>query len=204
MPAPSFDFALDLPYLHAYNARLTPNSEYRLQAEVAPLPYEGRVGAPVTWLLSNPSYVATPGYQFNHPPPLVDGWPLQSLAPAYGDGYGKWTWERVRELREAVDAETVSRNVLVLQLCPWASESFDANLKLPSRAYTRDLALQQLAVGSQFVLVRSKEAWFDLVPELATAKIAHTASHRAAHLSKGNLKGQWDAVLQAARGGAPG
>ena len=54
------------------------------------------------------------------------------------------------------------------------------------------------------MLVRSKEAWFDLVPELATARIAQTASHRAAHLSKGNLKGQWDAVLQAARGAEAG
>lgn len=202
-PHAFFDFNLDLPDLQAHNARLSPHSLFRLRSEVAPLPYEGRLGAPVTWLLANPSYVATAGYQFNDPPPLVDGWPLQSLAPAYRNGYGMWTWERVRELREAAGAEAVSRNVLVLQLCSWASERFDATLKLPSRAYTRELALHQLAAGSQFVLVRSEAAWLELVPELAKAKLARTASQRAAHLSKGNLKENWGAVLGAVRAGVP-
>ncbi|PNG50357.1 MULTISPECIES: hypothetical protein [unclassified Variovorax] len=200
MTSATFDFSADLPFLDAYNARLAPGSEYRLRSEVAPLLYEGRLGAPVTWLLSNPSYVTTPGYGFNHPPPVVDGWPLQSLAPAYRNGYGQWTWQRLRELREALGPELVSNNVLALQLCPWASENFAPKLKLPSRAYTRELALHQLAAGSHFVLVRSVAAWFELVPELAGAKLARTASQRSAHLSKGNLKSYWEGVLRAVRG----
>jgi hypothetical protein len=199
---PSFDFNLDLPLLEAHNARLSEHSMFRFRPEIAPLPYEGRLGAPVTWLLANPSYVASAGYQFNHPPPLVDGWPLQSLSPEHRDGYGRWTWERVRELREAVGPESVSNNVLVLQLCAWASERFDASIRLPSRAYTRELALHQLAAGSHFVLVRSEAAWLDLVPELARAPLTRTASQRAAHLSRGNLRESWETVLHAVRGGA--
>ncbi|MGH8803587.1 MAG: hypothetical protein ACREXN_02450 [Polaromonas sp.] len=199
----TFDFSADLAHIQAHNARKGEKSEYRIRTDVAPKAYEGRIGAPLTWLLANPSYDATPGYTFNHPPPLVEGWPLQSLAPAYRDGYGKWTWDRLRELRERMGDRHVSNNVLVLQLCPWASEKFDASLKLPSRSLARNLALHQLKVGSQFVLVRSESPWRELVPELSGVTLARTAHQLTAYLSQGNLKEHWESVYRAVAHGCP-
>jgi hypothetical protein len=196
----SFDFSADLPQIETYNARKSEKSKYRIRTDIVPAPYEGRIGAPLTWLLANPGYDAVPGYPFNHPPPLTEGWPLQSLAPAYRNGYGKWTWDRLRELRELLGDQHVSYNVLVLQLCPWASESFDASLKLPSRLLARKLALHQLEAGSQFVLVRSETAWRELVPELSAVRLARTAHQLTAHLSRGNLKEHWEDVYRAVAG----
>ncbi|WP_076997831.1 hypothetical protein [Variovorax sp. KK3] len=202
MTSPSFEFDgnADLLLIERYNARRPPNSTTRLHTEIAPMPYEGRIGAPLTWLLANPGHDASPGYAYNHPPPPTPGWPLQSLAPAYRSGYGKWTWDRLRELREELGDEQVSNNVLVVQMCPWASERFDAGLRLPSRAFARQLVLHQLEVGSQFVLVRSEAAWRELVPELAMVTLARTAHALSAHLSKRNLGQHWDAVRRAVAG----
>ena len=196
-PSFEFDFSADLPFIEAYNARRSPDASTRLRTEIAPMPYEGRIGAPLTWLLANPGYDASPGYAFNHPPPVTEGWPLQSLAPAYRAGYGKWTWDRLRELREALGDQHVSNNVLAVQMCPWASASFDAGLRLPSRAFARKLVLHQLQVRSQFVLVRSEATWRELVPELASVTLARTAHPLTAYLSKGNLGEHWNAVFRA-------
>ena len=84
----SFDFSADLPQIETYNARKSEKSKYRIRTEIVPAPYEGRIGAPLTWLLANPGYDAVPGYAFNRPPPIVEGWPLQSLAPGIGMAMG--------------------------------------------------------------------------------------------------------------------
>lgn len=139
-----FDSRSDLTFVERYIARKAKGASTRLRTEISPMPYEGRIGAPLTWLLANPGFDASPGYAFNHPPPATDGWPLQSLAPRYRDGYGKWTWDRLRELREAVGDRQVADNVLIVQMCPWASSTFDAGLKLPSRAFARKLVLCKL------------------------------------------------------------
>ena len=202
MSSPGFEFdgSADLPFIERYNARGAESSPTRLRTEIAPMPYEGRIGAPLTWLLANPGYDLSPGYAFNHPPPVTPEWPVQSLAPAYRAGYGKWTWDRLRELREALGDQHVSRNVLVVQMCPWASASFDAGLRLPSRAFARMLVLHQLQVGSQFVLVRSEATWRELVPELANVTLARTANPRTAYLSRRNLGPHWEAVFRAVSG----
>ncbi|RST48492.1 hypothetical protein [Variovorax sp. MHTC-1] len=199
-PGFEFDFSADLPFIETYNARRAPDARSRLRTEIAPMPYEGRIGAPLTWLLANPGYDTSLGYPFNHPPPVTEGWPLQSLAPAYRAGYGKWAWDRLRELREALGDQHVSNNVLTLQLCPWASASFDTGLRLPSRAFARKLVLHQLQMRSQFVLVRSEATWRELVPELANVTLARTAHPLSAYLSKGNLGEHWNAVLRAVSG----
>lgn len=195
-PAFEFDGSRDIPLLERYNARRSPTSPTRLRTDIRPMPYEGRIGAPLTWLLANPSCDNSPDYEFNHPPPLTKGWFLQSLAPQYRTGYGKWTWDRLRELRDAFGDQHISNNVLAVQLCPWASEKFDSTLRLPSRAFARQLVLHQLEVGSQFVLVRSEAAWRELVPELSQVTVARTAHTLTAHLSRGNLGTHWDAVYR--------
>lgn len=196
-PSFKFDGSADLPLVERYNARRSESAPTRLRTEIPPLPYEGRIGAPLTWLLANPGYDGTPGYAFNFPPPLTPGWPLQSLAPAHRAGYGKWTWDRLRELREALGDQHVSNNVLAVQICPWASAKFDARLRLPSRAFARQLVLHQLEIGSRIVLVRSEAAWRELIPELVQVTLARTAHALTAHLSERNLGQHWNAVYQA-------
>ena len=196
-PGFEFDCSADLPLIEIYNARRSERGRTRVRTEIPPMLYEGRIGAPLTWLLANPGFDNSPGCAFNHPPPLTPGWPLQSLAPAHRAGYGKWTWDRLRELREALGDQHVSRNVLAVQICPWASETFDARLRLPSRAFARKLVLHQLLMGSQFVLVRSEAAWRELVPELAQVRLARTAHPLTAYLSRGNLGEHWEAVYRA-------
>lgn len=193
------DFSGDLEAIHAYNQRKGESSEYFIRTEVRPAIYEGRIGAPVTWLLSNPGFAVGASDAYNHPPPLTDGWPLQSLAPAHRNDYGKWTWDRLRELREIFGDQHVSESVLALQLCPWASAKFDDSLKLPSRQLARRIALYQMQTGSQFVLVRSEAAWRNLVPELVNVVLARTVSQRSAHLSRNNLREHWNLVHDAVK-----
>lgn len=195
-----FDFNADLNMVEAYNARRSPVAPTRLRTEIQPMPYEGRIGAPLTWLLANPGFDSSPGYAFNNPPPLTEGWAMQSLAPDFRSGYGKWTWDRLRELRTELGDQHVSNHVLAVQMCPWASESFDAGLRLPSRAVARKLVLHQLEIGSRIVLVRSEAAWLELVPELANVDVVRTAHPLTAHLSRKNLGMHWEAVLKAVLG----
>jgi ribosomal protein S18 acetylase RimI-like enzyme len=199
-PAFEFDGSADLAHIERYNARRSMSAATRLRTEIPPMPYEGRIGAPLTWLLANPGYDTSPGYEFNNPPPPAPDWPLQSLAPEYRTGYGKWTWDRLRELREAFGDQHVSKNVLAVQICPWASNKFDASLRLPSRAFARKLVLHQLEIGSQFVLVRSEATWRELVPELERVIVGRTAHALTAHLSRKNLGQHWDMVYRAVAG----
>jgi hypothetical protein len=193
-----FDFRADLAEIARHNGRRNPKSKTWIHTEVSPIPFEGRLGAPVSWLLANPSFdPARP--EINEPPPLTKGWPLQSLAPAHRSGYGAWTYSRLAELINELGAETVARNVLVVQLCAWASESFHEPLRLPSRAFARRLVLHQIQCGSVFVLVRSREPWLTLVPELKDQPIILTAHTLTAHLSRGNLGDGWNLVAGAIR-----
>ncbi len=56
-------------------------------------------------------------------------------------------------------AEYVSQRVALLQLNPWASQSFDSNLTLPSKAYQVSLAILAAKRGAVMVIGRSFETW---------------------------------------------
>ncbi len=193
-----FDFRADLAEIERHNGRRDPNSKTWIHTEVSPIPFEGRLGARVTWLLANPSFDPA-RLEINEPPPLTEGWPLQSLAPAHRTGYGAWTYSRLADLINEFDVETVARNVLAVQLCAWASERFHEPLRLPSRAFARQLVLHQIQSGSLFVMVRSRDSWLRLVPELGTQPIILTAHTLTAHLSRGNLGDGWHRVAEAIR-----
>lgn len=194
----AFDFRADLTEIQRHNSRRNPKSKTWIHTEVSPLPFEGRLGAPITWLLANPSFDPDRP-EINEPPPVTEGWPLQSLAPEYRSGYGAWTYSRVVDLIGEFGVEAVARNLLVVQLCAWASESFHEPLQLPSRAFARQLVLHQIQSGSVFVLVRSREAWLTLVPELRSQPPILTAHTLTAHLSRGNLGHGWNRVAEAIR-----
>jgi hypothetical protein len=195
IPGFEFELATDLPTIAAYNSRRNARTSTWIHTEVTPCPFEGRLGAPLTWLLSNPQYVQ--GGLFNEPPPITKGWPLQSLAPAHRHGYGAWTMERVATLVADCGLETVARNVLVVQVSGWASESFDAGLILPSRALTRRIVLHQIRSGSIFVLVRSRRLWRHMLPELESSTVIETRTPRSAHLTPGNLSPSYELVRDA-------
>lgn len=192
----AFDFRADFAEIERHNGRRNPKSKTWIHTEISPIPFEGRLGAPVTWLLANPSFDSD-HIETNEPPPITEGWPLQSLAPAHRAGYGAWTYSRLADLIGEFGAEAVARNVLVVQLCGWASENFHEPLRLPSRAFARQLVLHQIQSRSVFVLVRSRDAWLTLVPELRSQPIILTAHTLTAHLSRGNLGQGWNLVAEA-------
>jgi hypothetical protein len=66
----------------------------------------------------------------------------------------------------------------------------------------RRIALHQIDAGSVFVLVRRRDAWLNLVPELREQVVVHTAHPLAAHLSRGNLRDGWNVLMEAMRGAA--
>lgn len=154
-----FDYAQDMPFIEAYNARRGPASRTRLHTFMAPAPFDGDpFGASVVLLLNNPTYVPGVSTPADH---LLayKGWPLAGLHPDAPPAFRAWYQRPLGYLIRSFGAQHVSQRVCLLQLCPWASQSFDPELVLPSRAHQVELAKSAVRRGAVVIVGRSFGSW---------------------------------------------
>lgn len=154
-----FDYNQDLDCIKVYNARRDTASRTRLQIHMGVAPYDGDPHtARVILLMNNPVY--TPGVSTPTDHLLAyDGWPLAGLHPDAPNAFRMWYRRPLGRLIDAYGGQKVSQRVCLLQLCPWASQSFDSALVLPSRAHQIELARSAVQRGAVVIAGRSFDAW---------------------------------------------
>lgn len=154
-----FDYALDIPYIDAYNARRKPTSPTLLQTHMGPAPYDGDpCTASVVLLMNNPGYDPATSTAVDHAL-RFDGWPIAGLHPSVPSTFRKWYDRPLGYLLTKWGHQHVSQRVCLLQLCPWASTSFDIDLILPSRSYQMSLAYDARKRGAIVIVGRSSRLW---------------------------------------------
>ena len=154
-----FDYNQDLDYIEVYNARRRPASRTRLQVHMGEAAYDGDpYTARVMLLMNNPVYTPNVSTPTDHKLEY-DGWPLAGLHPDAPAAFRAWYRRPLGRLIDAYGAQNVSQRVCLLQLCPWASQSFDPALVLPSRAYQIELARSAVQRGAVVIVGRSFDAW---------------------------------------------
>ncbi len=154
-----FDYSQDLKYIEVYNARRGPDSHTRLQIHMDPAPYDGDpYTARVMLLMNNPGYTPDVSTPTDHSLEY-DGWPLAGLHPDAPAAFRAWYRRPLGRLIDIFGAQHVSQRVCLLQLCPWASQSFDPALVLPSRTHQIELARSAVQRGAVVIAGRSFDAW---------------------------------------------
>lgn len=187
--------SLDARAIETYNLKAA--AKFCLHPELGPSAYEGDIDrARVVLLLANPGYDSTStidDHRFSK-----TGWPLAGLHPAAPDGLRIWWHARLRGLVDRFGAKHVASTVACLQVTPWASPNFDADLRLPSRSAILAAAGQCAMRGSVMILMRAQRLWFES-PELASSsKRFRVNSWLTSYVSPGNLSAAaWEAVVTA-------
>lgn len=154
-----FDYYQDLDLIEIYNARRSSTSRTRLQTHMGVAPYDGDPHkARVILLLNNPGYTPGVSTPSDHQLEYV-GWPLAGIHPDAPLAFRKWYQRPLGRLIRDYGAQHVSQTVCLLQLCPWASQSFDLAFELPSRSHQLELARSAMQRGAVVIAGRSFGAW---------------------------------------------
>lgn len=187
------------------NARYGPGENPRIQTQLMPEPYLGRLNAPVVFLNLNPGY--TPGLEerWHANPELKEAfrrnftqgelpYPHIFLDPRFRESPGgMWWWDRLRHLIEHCTREKVARNLLALEYFPYHSRAYP-NVRVPSDEFARCILRNAMDRGATIIVARR---WNDLVvqlPELLKYPCLRTASNQNVILTPRNLPGFWDVV----------
>ena len=161
-----FDYDQDLDCIDAYNARRNKASRTRLQTHMGAAPYDGDpYTARIVLLMNNPGY--TPGVSLPGDHLLnFNGWPLAGLHNDAPFAFRNWYQRPLGLVIRDYGAQHVSQCVCLLQLCPWASQSFDSSLILPSRETQLQLASAAVLRGAVVIAVRSFDTWHSSLPRV--------------------------------------
>lgn len=188
-------YEADLPAIHAYNARRKADSPTRLQTHLGPSPFDGDpFSAKVIVLANNPGWDESVTIQDHRL--AIEGYPLPGLAPSAPAALSQWTNRILGTLANEFGAQRVSQRVSILQIIPWASESFDGDLILPSRKIQFNIARAAQASGAIMVIGRSFNIWSNAL--FSDCNLYRLKNPLGMQLSQGNLSPPgWAAVTQA-------
>ena len=150
--------------------------------------------ASVLLLMNNPGFDPATSDPSEHTLEFP-GWPLAGLHPDAPPSLRQWYMRPFGELVRRYGAQYVAQRVALVQLCPWASESFDSGLVLPSRAHQIELARAAGERGAALVIGRSISIWSAALEGLP---LHFARNPRNPALSPGGLSPDgWQAVQSA-------
>ena len=190
----NFVLPIDQILVSKHNSRS--DEEHSFHTDLIPEPYIGNVHAPVVALNANPGYDEND--QLIHSDPITRMIMLNNLNHNYSDFYylsndfnnsagAMWWRKRLRKLVEATSREIVSKNFFVVESMAYHSEKFKF-IDLPSQKYSCELVKKAIERAAIIIIMRSKNVWFDLIPELANYKnLVFMNSWQSTYFSPGNL-----------------
>lgn len=182
---------------------------WRLREDLVAFFYDGDPAAPVVYLQANPSYDdnATPDTHYQPDPNgrlSVAGRDIYPPTRAY---YRDKVFRHL--LDEPVSLEDIGRNLLKVELCPWASKKWpgtgdlqNALAMFPSRKPIRKFVQQLVDRGAIFIIARAWGPWFEAVPDLKRLVGKQVFISRAPvspSISRGIYPDGWDAIVSALR-----
>ena len=209
---------MDLAFVLRYNerveeiARMSTSDRlkaqsWRLREDLGALCCDGDPQAPVVYLQANPSFddAATRETHYQpHPafPLSVAGRHIYPPTLAY---YHNKVFKHLQE--EGVSLEQISRKLVKIELCPWASKNWPGNSELqgllnefPSRKLIIRLVERFVDQGAIFVIARAWTPWFAAVPALKPLVGLRVFKSRApvsAYISSGSYPNGWSAIIAA-------
>ena len=189
--------SLDGAMLASYNSRV--RQHFQLHPELGPSAYEGDIDtASVILLLANPGFDATSTLDDHHF--KRDDWPLSGIHPDAPPGLRSWWLARLNHLIAQFGAQRVSQSIACIQLTPWASPTFDASLRLPSRNLLLDAANQCASRGAVMLIMRAERLWLQAEALRSTQLRFRVNSWLSSYVSPGNMpESAWRQVVEAIR-----
>lgn len=184
--------------VEGYNKRKRERNQPHLflHTELGPCPFEGDINSsPLVLLLANPS--SQDVVIGDHQAPTKD-WPLGGLGPEASPQLQLWWSRRLGKLIEHFDNKPkhISRSVAALQLNPWASQKFDAELNLPSRELMLEIVRSVVERGALVIIMRARKQWSQCQQLSDYQSKIFTKSIRCSYISEGNLGSDaWTQVL---------
>ena len=209
---------MDLEDVSRYNERIeeigrrsTQDSvqaqSWRLRDDLGALCCDGDPQAPVVYLQANPSFddAATRETHYQpHPafPLSVAGTHIYPPTLAY---YHNQVFLHLQQ--EGVSLEQISRKLVKIELCPWASKKWPGNNELqrllsefPSRKPIIRLVEHLVEQGAIFVIARAWTPWFAAVPALKPligVRVFKSRAPVSPYISSGSYPDGWSAILSA-------
>ncbi|CAN7770389.1 hypothetical protein LJR290_007491 [Variovorax sp. LjRoot290] len=184
---------------------------WRIREDLGPIAFDGDPAtATVLLLKANPSY-GDGATRESHFEPHPD-WPLSVAGPHVTAGtrayYQNGVFGTLR--RAGVTLEQISRRMLKVELCPWASKKWPTGqqhllqqmARFPSRSPTLELVSQLVDQGVLVLIARAEEEWFAGVPalqDLVGTRVFVSRTKIAPAISERMYPGRWPLVLKALR-----
>ena len=180
---------------------------WRLREDLGALCCDGDLQAPVVYLQANPSFddAATRETHYQpHPefPLSVAGEHIYPPTLAY---YHNKVFKHLK--KEGVSLGQISRKLVKIELCPWASKKWPGNSELqrllsefPSRKPIIRLVEHFVEQGAIFVIARAWTPWFAAVPALKPligVRVFKSRAPVSPYLSSGSYPDGWSAILSA-------
>lgn len=176
--------ASDFAAVERYNLKARP--KHFLQTSLGPCPFEGNIHtSPVVLLLANPGFDENSSVDDHHF--KIDGWPLSGLHPSAPAGMRDWWRPRLRQLCDIHGEKTIASTVAALQINPWASNKYDAGLKLPSQQSLIGLAEAAVRRSAVLIIMRAGEKWRSSEVIDNYQSTYRTNSYLSSYITEGNL-----------------
>lgn len=213
---------VDSPFVERYNAVVDKKIEdastpqkckdaqnWRLNQGLPALCYDGNPDAPVVYLQANPSYGddATPATHYQPHPDYQLSVAGPHIHRSTKDYYHDEVFRHLRS--EGVSLEQIGKNLLKVELCPWASKKWPGKGELnrtlghfPSRKPICSFVQHLVDRGAVFIIARAWDSWFKAVPtleELVGTRVFKSRAPVSPYISKGSYPEGWNTILAAMR-----
>ena len=185
----------DAEAIKAFNRRARP--ETRIETDLLPMPFVGRIDAQVILLLLNPgvsdeSYIVHRIAQFRrsvrtcHRQDPVE-YPNYFLDPKTEGPGVKWWTRALGDLIHLCGRQKVAQHVAALQYMPYRAREFShSRLRLPSQQFTFQALRAAIRRKAVVLVCRGKKPWTTAVPALARYRRAFdTTNPRKVVISSG-------------------
>jgi len=221
----------DVEAVAALNVRASRTADhrhrFRLQTQLLPDPFTGRVDAPVVLWTANPGYtdnerarrwgpdIQSDDFWHSRSEDLwecyrrnlrheAQAYPLFFLNPRLRGSPGHRCYTRqFRNLIDDCGDKQVARHVLVVEEFPYHSREYPSGWRMPSQAYSHFLMRKAVERGALIIALRARRALLEMVPEVRGARVLGRRSRNPA-LSPGNLDGYGEIVERIRSESQPG
>ncbi len=197
---PPYILSMDRSAIEDFNR--TASEVSRVHLDVFPEPYVGNPEAKVVVLALNPGYCDR-DKEVQAQPALAEAYwkalrfesqdyPFYFLDPRFHDTPGsRWWRSHLRSLIEDCSEPLVARNLLCIQIFPYASKKYAFPKPIPSLDYTLTLLNSAIEREALIVIMRHSRAWRRVAPQLdaygsRTGRVFELNSPLSVHITPRN------------------
>jgi len=159
----------DKSYIDAFNG-IEKNERKRINTNHVPEARLGPISAPVVILQLNPSYdTKCPEGPKDKSEIEKDLITIQDEYLPHKGGFKitKWWNNRLKELRDEIGEETLSKNIMSVEFFPYRSLNFShSELRIPSQNYSFNLVRNSIKRNAIILVGRGWKLWCSAIPEL--------------------------------------